>query len=113
LDAVAAGREGDPVRTEGTDLIRQNRVIVWIALATALILAVPLAAMQFTDEVVWTLGDFVVAGALLFGTGLMFVLAARQTGKKVYRVAIGIALAALLLWVWIELAVGLFTNIGS
>jgi len=59
----------------------------------------------------WTVADFVVAGVLLFGTGLMFVMAARMVPK--HRVIIGVALAALLAWLWIELAVGLFTNWGS
>jgi hypothetical protein len=34
-----------------------------ISLGVALILAVPLVAMQFTDEVVWGLADFFLAGA--------------------------------------------------
>ena len=99
------------METNGTDIIKQNKIIVWIALATGLLLSVPLVAMQFTDEVSWTVADFVVAGVLLFGTGLMFVMAARMVPK--HRVIIGVALAALLAWLWIELAVGLFTNWGS
>jgi hypothetical protein len=101
----------DSMKTKNTDIIMQNKVIIWIALATGLILLVPLLAMQFTEEMAWTLSDFVIAGALLFGTGLMFVLAARKTRK--YRVVIGIVLAAALFYVWAELAVGIFTNLGS
>jgi len=37
------------------------------AVVTTLLLLVPLGAMQLTDDVEWTVGDFVVAGALLFG----------------------------------------------
>jgi hypothetical protein len=94
------------MRPKSNDIIMQNRVFIWIALATALILLVPLIAMQFSDEVVWTLSDFSVAGALLFGTNLMFVLAARKVDKR-YRVAIGVALMSALLLVWVELAVGI------
>ena len=41
------------------------RSAVRVALGVALILSLPLVAMQFTDEVVWSLADFVLAGALL------------------------------------------------
>jgi hypothetical protein len=99
------------MKTKNSDIIMQNKVIIWIALATGLILLAPLLAMQFTEEVAWTLSDFVIAGVLLFGTGLMFVLAARKTRK--YRAVIGIVLAAALFYVWAELAVGIFTNWGS
>ena len=76
----------------------------------AFILSLPLAAMQFTDEVVWDLADFAVAGALLVGTGLLYVLAARTASNITYRAAVGLALAAALLLVWINLAVGIIGN---
>jgi hypothetical protein len=53
-----------------------------VALATALILLVPLLAMQFTDEVAWGVFDFVVAGTLLGGTGLIHQLAARRAATS-------------------------------
>jgi len=81
-----------------------------IVLATAFILLLPFLAMQITDEVNWDLTDFAVAGALLIGTGLTYALAARTTGNSAYRIAVGVALAAALLLVWVNLAVGL---IGS
>lgn len=81
-----------------------------VALATALILSVPLLAMQFTDEVAWNLFDFVFAGVFLFGTGLAYDLVARRVGNPAYRAATGIALASALLLVWVNGAVGI---IGS
>ena len=78
-----------------------------VALATASLLLIPLVAMQFTKEVVWTLSDFVVMGVLLFGTGLTYVLVARLGTSRTYRVAVGVAVAAGLLLVWANLAVGL------
>jgi hypothetical protein len=83
------------------------RSAVRVALAAAFILLLPLLAMQITDEVVWDLADFAVAGALLVGTGLMLELAARKAGNIAYRSAVGVALAAALLLVWINLAVGI------
>jgi hypothetical protein len=100
------------MKAKNTDIILQNKVFLWIALATGGILLIPLIAMQFTGEVNWTLLDFVTMGFLLFGTGSMFVLTARQIDKK-HRVATGIAFAIALLWLWAELAVGVFTNWGS
>ncbi|HEV2094221.1 MAG TPA: hypothetical protein VGR18_13750 [Rubrobacter sp.] len=77
------------------------RSVVGVALATALILLLP-----FLAQWAWDLADFVIAGALIFGTGLTYKLAARQAGNIAYRAAVGVALAAALLLVWINLAVG-------
>jgi hypothetical protein len=71
-----------------------SRPAVRIALATAFILLLPLVAMQITDEVDWGVADFVFAGALLGGTGLLFELAARNAGNIAYlaaATAIGVA----------------------
>lgn len=82
-----------------------------ITLATVLILMVPLIAMQFTSEVQWSLFDFVLMGALIFAAGAALDVSWQRAGKyKVLAVA-GIVLA--FLWLWAELAVGIFTNWGS
>lgn len=81
--------------------------IILVVLAAAFILLVPLVAMQFTDEVAWDLFDFAIAGALLVGTGVMYVMSARKVSNPQYRAVIGVALAVALLLVWIELAVGI------
>jgi hypothetical protein len=86
------------------------RSVIGLALATAFILLVPLLAMQVTGEVAWNLADFVFAGALIFGTGLTYVLVARKAGNIAYRFAVGVALAAAFLLVWVNGAVGI---IGS
>lgn len=91
--------------------MRKN-VFVWIALATVVILLVPLVAMQFTDAVNWSISDFVVMGSLLFGAGSVGVLVARKAHRK-YWLAIGVVIAAVFLYVWSELAVGIFTKLGS
>ena len=83
------------------------------ALVTACILLLPLVAMQFTDEVVWDLADFVVAGVLLFGAGLTYELVARRArkaGNTAYRAAVGVAVATALILVWMNLAVGIIGN---
>jgi hypothetical protein len=89
-----------------TDLIMQNAIFSWIALATGLILSVPLIAMQFTSEVDWKLGDFTIIGILLFGAGSLFVVIARATPRK-YRTLVGLAILAAVLLTWVHLAVGI------
>ncbi len=84
------------------------RIILWSG--AALLLLLPLIAMQFTDEVNWTPGDFLVAGALLLGVGITYELVARTTRNTAYRTAAGVALAAVLILVWVNGAVGM---IGS
>jgi len=94
------------------DLIVRNTVFLWIAIATGLILLIPLIAMQFTNEVNWEPADFLVMGCLLIGAGSLFVLVSRRLpGSR--RVVIGVAIAAAFLYVWAELAVGILTNSGS
>jgi hypothetical protein len=90
----------------------RRRLVVWVIIV-ALILLVPLVAMQFTDEVNWTRSDFVVAGVLLFGSALIYELATKNMSKPENRLAIGIVVAVVLLWLWAELAVGVFTDWGS
>lgn len=97
-------------RENMTIIVARHKNILSIALATALLLLVPLSAMQFTDEVAWTVGDFIVAGVLLFGASLTHELIARKAGNTVYRIAAGVAVATAFVLIWMNLAVGL---IGS
>jgi hypothetical protein len=78
-----------------------------VALGTALLLLIPLAAKLCLAGMAWTLSDFVAAGLLLFGAGLTFTLIARLDDNAAYRLAVGVAVAAGLLLVWANLAVGL------
>ena len=64
--------------------------------------------MQFTNEVNWTLSDFVVAGILVLGTGLMYELVLRNISQLKYRIAICGALQFALIMIWVELAVDIF-----
>ena len=84
-----------------------SRSTIGIVLAAAFILLLPLLAMQITDEVVWTLSDFAVVGVLVVGTGLTYQLAARKAGNVAYRAAVGVALAAALILLWLMGAVGI------
>ena len=82
--------------------------IARVVLSAALILLVPFLAMQFSDEVDWDRADFVIAGALLIGAGLAYELVIRKMRSTSHRVVFGVVLAAGVLVVWGELAVGIF-----
>ena len=73
-----------------------------------LILAIPAVAMQFSDEVNWSLWDFLVAAVLLstFAAVLLFIRSKVQTRKR--RVLYYAASIILFLAIWAELAVGIF-----
>lgn len=84
------------------------RILGW---GTAgLLLLLPLAAMQFTDEVKWDLFDFIFIGALFGGIGLAFEVTVRMTSNSAYRGGVAVALAAAFLTIWVNGAVGM---IGS
>lgn len=97
---------------ENDQAITEISGFVWVAIITGLLLTIPLIAMQFTDEVSWNIGDFVIMGAMLFGLGSTFVLISRKVERN-SRIAAAILLAVIFLWLWAELAVGVFTNWGD
>jgi hypothetical protein len=76
--------------------------------ATALLLSVPLVAMQFSADVNWDLFDFGVAAGLLLGVGYAYEFLVRCARSLEYRLVIGALLFVVLLLLWIELAVGIF-----
>ena len=94
-------------RTLAEDLLR-------VAVGTALVLMVPLVAMQFDSGVDWSASDFVRMGVLLGGTGLMYVALARNVTTPRQRAMVGAALVLFVLFVlfvllcWVKLAVGVF-----
>lgn len=88
------GRHGNRLRVAGWGL-------------AALLLLTPAVAMRFTSEVNWTASDFVVAGVLIGGVGLLAEVAVRASKNRTYRAAAALALLAGFLTTWINLAVGI------
>jgi hypothetical protein len=82
-------------------------------LIVAILLLIPLIAMQFTNEVNWNLLDFIVSGVLLLGTGLLCEFVLRKVKKIRLRIVICVALLIMLLLIWAELAVGIFGSLFS
>jgi len=85
-----------------------NKRYLIIFLVTSSILLIPFMAMQLSNEVNWGLLDFIVAGALLLGTGFIVDFAIRKVPNISYRIMIIGALLILLFLIWAELAVGIF-----
>ncbi len=84
-----------------------KRFTIILLVITGLLL-IPLVAMQFTNDVDWSLSDFAIAGFLLFGTGLACEFSLQNIRKTTYRLAICGGLLLLLCLLWLELAVGIF-----
>ena len=89
-------------------MIAQNKRLFGILLTVVLILAIPLVAMLFTNEVDWSFSDFAIMGFLLTSTGLVIELVIRKVQKPENRFIVIAAILALLFLIWAELAVGIF-----
>lgn len=103
-------RPMDTIPTEHSQPRRERRtsrlrLAAWAA--AALVLLLPLVAMQITDQVDWTVGDFVFAAVFLFVPLGLYEIAARATGNGPYRIGVGVALAGAVAVVWIGGAVGI------
>lgn len=93
-------------------IVMRNNIFIWIALATGIALLIPITAMRFSKEFNWNAMDFVLMGLLIFGCASAFVIAARKIPKK-YWFILGLVFTAVFLFIWAELAVGIFTSLGS
>lgn len=90
--------------------LKFTQIITYPAILTAAILMIPLIAMQFSEDVAWTLSDFVFAGILILGTGITYKLITAKSGNAAYKVAVGFALFTGFFLILSNLAVGI---IGS
>jgi hypothetical protein len=91
----------------------EKKKIARIIIVTAVLLLIPLVAMQFTDEVIWGPLDFLVAGALLFLAQITYELIAIQQKDILYKAAAGFAVATGLFLIWANLAVGIIGDEGN
>lgn len=89
-------------------LKRETKRLLFIISLVALLLLIPFATMFFTDQVNWTLFDFIIAGILLFTFGLLIETAIRNIPKRKYKILICSFILFMLIITWVELAVGIF-----
>ena len=79
-----------------------------ILLVTIGLMLIPFIATQFSDEVDWSISDFIIGGVLIFGFGILLqFLFSKLKGSK-YRIPIIIGIMLIFLLIWVELAVGIF-----
>ena len=89
-------------------MITLNNRMNIIFLTTGILLLIPLIAMQFTDEVNWSVLDFVVMGTLLLFFGFTLDFMIRKVTTTRLKILVAISVIALFLLIWGELAVGIF-----
>ncbi len=90
----------------GKPFLNPVRVVGWGLIAV--LLAIPAIAMRFIHEVNWTAFDFIFAAVLLGAAGLAFELVFWRARALQVRLALGLAILALVLFVWAQGAVGIF-----
>ncbi|MDQ3139424.1 MAG: hypothetical protein M3Q15_01705 [Pseudomonadota bacterium] len=91
---ASGGRRGIPWRMIGWSI-------------PVLLLLLPLGAMQFTNEVVWTASDFVFAAVLFGSVGLAFEVIMRKSSSLAYRSGAALAVITAFLTIWVNAAVGM------
>lgn len=87
--------------------MKNKRFLIIVTIITALLL-VPFIAMQLSNEVIWSLSDFVLMGALLFGVGIAIEFILRKVSSTKNRIILSAIILLLFFVVWAELAVGIF-----
>lgn len=95
------------MKNQDTLNLGKLRIIIILSVIAS-ILAIPLVAMQFTNEVQWDLRDFAVMGTLLLSTGLAIELVLRNLKTGILRTVILVVILLALFLIWAELAVGIF-----
>jgi len=87
-----------------------KKSIIRIILITIGILLIPLIAMQFSNEVNWSLFDFIAMGVMIFSTGFIYELVIRKHKTTVYRIAFAVGIGGAFLLAWVNGAVGIIGN---
>lgn len=82
----------------------------WFSVGPLMLLIIPLVAMWYTDAVQWTLGDFLVAGALLLGSGSLFVYLRSKSSDTYHQFGTVVLVLSSLLLIWVNLAVGIIAS---
>ena len=73
-----------------------------------LLLLIPLIAMQLTNEVNWSLFDFIIMGGMLTITGLLIGIILKKVKNSKNRLILILTIVMIFFLIWAELAVGLF-----
>ncbi len=87
--------------------MKNSRLFILMT-TVAVLLLIPLIAMQFTNEVNWNIFDFMVAAILLIIAVFAYELISRKVKRPKNRTILSVVLLIIFLLIWAELAVGIF-----
>lgn len=74
------------------------------------LLLIPAIAMQFTNEVQWKIGDFIIAAVILFTVTTSLLLINQYVRSKWKKIGLLLIVIILFILLWAELAVGIFDS---
>jgi hypothetical protein len=86
-----------------------SKSILKVFAITTFLLLIPAVGQVFSGDISWDREDFMLAALLVASTGIAYVLAARCLPTLRLRILAGSGLGAVLLAVWAELAIGIFS----
>ncbi|MAC87496.1 MAG: hypothetical protein CMQ52_05200 [Gammaproteobacteria bacterium] len=89
--------------------MKQLKKYIVVALFVLFLLLIPFAMMLLTDHIRWSLLDFIMAGILLFITISTIHFIFKKIKNTKYFFVISIVFLTLMLLIWIEIAVVVFT----
>ena len=75
-----------------------------------MLLLIPFIGMQYSNEVKWSLNDFIIMGVILLSFGIIINKIIYHVGAFNKRVILISTLIILFFLLWAELAVGLFNS---
>ena len=85
-----------------------NLTLIKRTLSPLLLLLIPLFGNIFSNQVNWSLFDFIVMGFLLGLTGLSIHFIIEKIRNKTFKIVTIIFDLIIFLMIWVELAVGVF-----
>jgi len=88
-----------------------NLTLIKRALAPLLLLLIPFFGNLLSNQVNWSLFDFIVMGVLLVLAGLSIHFILEKVRNKTFRVVTIIFVLIIFLMIWAELAVGVFGSL--
>ncbi|SIQ43868.1 hypothetical protein [Chryseobacterium indoltheticum] len=89
-------------------MMTQKQKTTMIYSLPALILVFAVLGNLFSKEFNWSPSDFLIGGILLFGTAIIIDLIRRIVKNQTYKIFLCIVVLFILIFTWVELAVGLF-----
>ena len=81
-----------------------------IPLACLSLFFIPMVTMLISDEINWSIFDFLAMGVLLFSFGIAINLILKNTTNSKIRIIFFSVLILIFSLIWIELAVGVFES---